>query len=118
MGLNPPFGVKASLANNFVNHALKFKPKLLVLIVPKEAKRYTLEVYFYYSSGLQKKPNGKITLLVLDVLELTLNASCLPLFPLITGQRETEDKPSTPCGSCLTLQGQSWMMPFKSPSHL
>ncbi|KAI5066652.1 hypothetical protein GOP47_0019276 [Adiantum capillus-veneris] len=35
MGLNPPF----ALANQFVRHALKFKPKLLVLIVPKETER-------------------------------------------------------------------------------
>jgi predicted RNA methylase len=39
MGLNPPFGVKASRANQFIDHALKFKPKLLVLIVPKETER-------------------------------------------------------------------------------
>ncbi|KAI7744963.1 hypothetical protein M8C21_006460, partial [Ambrosia artemisiifolia] len=39
MGLNPPFGVKASLANKFIDHALKFKPKLLILIVPEETKR-------------------------------------------------------------------------------
>ena len=29
MGLNPPFGVKASLANQFINKALTFKPKLM-----------------------------------------------------------------------------------------
>ncbi|CAL5080641.1 unnamed protein product [Urochloa decumbens] len=39
MGLNPPFGVKASLANKFIDKALSFKPKLIVLIVPKETKR-------------------------------------------------------------------------------
>jgi len=39
MGLNPPFGVKASLANKFIDKALSFKPKLVVLIVPKETKR-------------------------------------------------------------------------------
>ncbi|PON94145.1 DNA (cytosine-5)-methyltransferase [Trema orientale] len=39
MGLNPPFGVKASLANQFINKALKFKPKLLILIVPPETQR-------------------------------------------------------------------------------
>ncbi|XP_024959735.1 protein ENHANCED DOWNY MILDEW 2-like [Cynara cardunculus var. scolymus] len=39
MGLNPPFGVQASLANKFIDHALKFKPKLLILIAPKETKR-------------------------------------------------------------------------------
>ncbi|KAF8712051.1 hypothetical protein HU200_028883 [Digitaria exilis] len=39
MGLNPPFGVKASLANKFIEKALSFKPKLVVLIVPKETKR-------------------------------------------------------------------------------
>ncbi|KAK1431111.1 hypothetical protein QVD17_14349 [Tagetes erecta] len=39
MGLNPPFGVQAYLANKFINHALKFKPKLLILIVPEETKR-------------------------------------------------------------------------------
>lgn len=40
MGLNPPFGVKASLANAFIDKALTFKPKLLILIVPKETKRF------------------------------------------------------------------------------
>ncbi|XP_042418889.1 protein ENHANCED DOWNY MILDEW 2-like [Zingiber officinale] len=39
MGLNPPFGVKAALANKFIDHALKFKPKLVILIVPKETER-------------------------------------------------------------------------------
>ncbi|XP_060672411.1 protein ENHANCED DOWNY MILDEW 2 isoform X2 [Ziziphus jujuba] len=39
MGLNPPFGVKASLANKFIKKAQEFRPKLLILIVPKETKR-------------------------------------------------------------------------------
>ncbi|XP_021849641.2 protein ENHANCED DOWNY MILDEW 2 [Spinacia oleracea] len=39
MGLNPPFGVKASLANQFINKALQFKPKLIILIVPPETER-------------------------------------------------------------------------------
>ncbi|KAJ3707830.1 hypothetical protein LUZ61_011535 [Rhynchospora tenuis] len=39
MGLNPPFGVKARLANKFINKALEFKPKILILIVPKETER-------------------------------------------------------------------------------
>eukprot|EP01018_Ginkgo_biloba_P023825 Gb_00933 [translate_table: standard] len=39
MGLNPPFGVKAALANKFIDKALQFKPKLLILIVPIETKR-------------------------------------------------------------------------------
>ncbi|KAL5669800.1 hypothetical protein ACJX0J_022021, partial [Zea mays] len=39
MGLNPPFGTKASLANQFINKALTFKPKLIILIVPKETER-------------------------------------------------------------------------------
>ncbi|XWS75837.1 hypothetical protein CRYUN_Cryun01aG0126300 [Craigia yunnanensis] len=39
MGLNPPFGVKASRANKFINKALKFRPKLIILIVPKETRR-------------------------------------------------------------------------------
>lgn len=39
MGLNPPFGVKASLANQFIDKALEFKPKLLILIVPPETER-------------------------------------------------------------------------------
>ncbi|KMS99095.1 hypothetical protein BVRB_3g066930 [Beta vulgaris subsp. vulgaris] len=39
MGLNPPFGCKASLANQFISKALQFKPKLLILIVPPEAHR-------------------------------------------------------------------------------
>lgn len=40
MGLNPPFGVNAALANKFINKALEFKPKLLILIVPRETQRY------------------------------------------------------------------------------
>lgn len=39
MGLNPPFGVKACLANQFINKALSFKPKLLILIAPPETER-------------------------------------------------------------------------------
>ncbi|KAG7037353.1 Protein ENHANCED DOWNY MILDEW 2, partial [Cucurbita argyrosperma subsp. argyrosperma] len=39
MGLNPPFGVKAALANKFVDKALEFKPKLVILIVPPETER-------------------------------------------------------------------------------
>ncbi|KAL9241277.1 hypothetical protein vseg_015407 [Gypsophila vaccaria] len=39
MGLNPPFGYKATLANKFINKALQFKPKLLILIVPPETQR-------------------------------------------------------------------------------
>ncbi|KAK9077390.1 hypothetical protein SSX86_005727 [Deinandra increscens subsp. villosa] len=43
MGLNPPFGVQASLANKFIDHALKFNPKLLILIVPEETQRLDLK---------------------------------------------------------------------------
>ncbi|XP_059301072.1 protein ENHANCED DOWNY MILDEW 2 isoform X2 [Lycium ferocissimum] len=43
MGLNPPFGVNAVLANKFINKALEFKPKLLILIVPKETQRLDLK---------------------------------------------------------------------------
>ncbi|KAK7288464.1 hypothetical protein RIF29_01924 [Crotalaria pallida] len=39
MGLNPPFGLKAALANKFIDKALEFKPKLLILIVPAETER-------------------------------------------------------------------------------
>ncbi|CAL8151961.1 unnamed protein product [Prunus armeniaca] len=39
MGLNPPFGVKASLANKFIDKALEFNPKILILIVPPETQR-------------------------------------------------------------------------------
>ncbi|XP_059666481.1 protein ENHANCED DOWNY MILDEW 2 [Cornus florida] len=39
MGLNPPFGVNAALANKFISKALEFKPKLLILIVPQETER-------------------------------------------------------------------------------
>ncbi|KAH9305010.1 hypothetical protein KI387_009414, partial [Taxus chinensis] len=35
MGLNPPF----AKANQLINRALQFKPKLVILIVPKETKR-------------------------------------------------------------------------------
>ncbi|KAL6520737.1 hypothetical protein OROHE_016918 [Orobanche hederae] len=39
MGLNPPFGVNAALANKFINKALEFKPKLIILIVPRETEQ-------------------------------------------------------------------------------
>lgn len=39
MGLNPPFGKKAALANQFIDKALRFKPKLIILIVPPETER-------------------------------------------------------------------------------
>lgn len=39
MGLNPPFGVNANLANKFIDKALEFQPKLLILIVPPETER-------------------------------------------------------------------------------
>ncbi|KAK9155441.1 hypothetical protein Sjap_002921 [Stephania japonica] len=39
MGLNPPFGVKGGLANMFIDKAIEFKPKLLILIVPEETER-------------------------------------------------------------------------------
>ncbi|CAA6672358.1 unnamed protein product [Spirodela intermedia] len=39
MGLNPPFGVRAALANKFIDKVLEFKPKLVILIVPKETER-------------------------------------------------------------------------------
>ncbi|CAI9088304.1 OLC1v1022604C1 [Oldenlandia corymbosa var. corymbosa] len=39
MGLNPPFGTNANLANKFIEKALQFRPKLLILIVPRETGR-------------------------------------------------------------------------------
>ena len=36
IGLNPPFGKNNALANKFVQHAARFKPRLLVLIVPPD----------------------------------------------------------------------------------
>ncbi|CAN8252908.1 unnamed protein product [Cochlearia groenlandica] len=39
MGINPPFGVNASLANKFITKALEFRPKILILIVPRETER-------------------------------------------------------------------------------
>ncbi|GAA0175143.1 hypothetical protein LIER_41857 [Lithospermum erythrorhizon] len=47
MGLNPPFGVEASLANQFIDKTLTFKPKLLILIVPKETARLDEKTYPY-----------------------------------------------------------------------
>ncbi|XP_074365523.1 uncharacterized protein LOC141706641 [Apium graveolens] len=37
--LNPPFGVDGCLANKFIDKALTFKPKLLILMVPIETER-------------------------------------------------------------------------------
>ncbi|KAI3673839.1 hypothetical protein L6452_39969 [Arctium lappa] len=43
MGINPPFGKSASLANQFIEKALRFKPKILILIVPPETERLDSE---------------------------------------------------------------------------
>lgn len=40
MVLNPPFGVEADVANRFIEKALTFNPKLLILTVPEETERY------------------------------------------------------------------------------
>ncbi|KAL9147271.1 hypothetical protein ABFS82_13G162700 [Erythranthe guttata] len=47
MGLNPPFGYNAALANKFINKALEFKPKLIILIVPRETERLDKKAYPY-----------------------------------------------------------------------
>lgn len=39
IGLNPPFGKNATLANQFIAHTLRLKPKLVILIVPPETER-------------------------------------------------------------------------------
>lgn len=40
MGLNLPFGVKAAVANEIIDKALEFKPKLILLMLPRdEAQR-------------------------------------------------------------------------------
>eukprot|EP00898_Chlorokybus_atmophyticus_P001657 jgi/Chlat1/2492/Chrsp175S02363 len=38
IGLNPPFGTQCALANRFVAHAVEFKPRVIVLIVPRETR--------------------------------------------------------------------------------
>ncbi|GAB2285220.1 hypothetical protein Dimus_019673 [Dionaea muscipula] len=47
MGLNPPFGVRAAWANKFINKALSFKPKLIILIVPRETERLDVKRVAY-----------------------------------------------------------------------
>lgn len=47
MGLNPPFGVNAALANKFIDKALEFNPKLLILIVPTETERCAHSCYSF-----------------------------------------------------------------------
>ncbi|XP_030520622.2 protein ENHANCED DOWNY MILDEW 2-like isoform X2 [Rhodamnia argentea] len=47
MGLNPPFGVRGALANKFIDKALQFKPKLLMLIVPSETERLDEKKFRY-----------------------------------------------------------------------
>jgi len=58
MGLNPPFGFKASLANQFINKALTFKPKLIILIVPKETERcpLLLSICMFFAASLYLIP--------------------------------------------------------------
>jgi hypothetical protein len=45
IGLNPPFGVKASLSDQFISHALIFRPRLVVLITPPQTKTYAIKPY-------------------------------------------------------------------------
>ncbi len=45
IGLNPPFGVNASLSDQFISHALIFKPRLVVLITPPQTKTYAIKPY-------------------------------------------------------------------------
>lgn len=40
VGLNPPFGVEASLATQFVAHAVRFRPRLIVLVAPAETNGF------------------------------------------------------------------------------
>ncbi|CAJ1971466.1 unnamed protein product [Sphenostylis stenocarpa] len=40
IGLSPPFSNTAALANEFIDKALEFKPKLLILISPPEIERH------------------------------------------------------------------------------
>ncbi|KAI6679102.1 hypothetical protein NL676_039898 [Syzygium grande] len=47
IGLSPPFGVRAALANKFIDKALEFKPKLLILIVPSETERLDKKMFQY-----------------------------------------------------------------------
>jgi len=49
MGLNPPFGVQAALANKFIDKALEFNPKLIILIVPSNTYRYSFAVHLSLS---------------------------------------------------------------------
>lgn len=35
IGLNPPFGYKGTMAKKFIQHAIKFKPLFIVVIIPK-----------------------------------------------------------------------------------
>jgi hypothetical protein len=45
IGLNPPFGANNSLAQQFVDHAAKFLPRIIVLIVPptvRTPRQYTV----------------------------------------------------------------------------
>lgn len=56
MGLNPPFGLKSALANKFIDKALEFKPKLLILVVPSETQMYnyydlvSIPQHFFHSN--------------------------------------------------------------------
>ncbi|KAG6554173.1 hypothetical protein Mapa_004089 [Marchantia paleacea] len=79
MGLNPPFGSKAALATKFVEHAMQFRPKLLVLIVPPETmdggRKYAQYNYklvwqdagllsgksFYLPGSLDRSDEGNLT---------------------------------------------------------
>ncbi|KAK7371963.1 hypothetical protein VNO80_05330 [Phaseolus coccineus] len=47
IGLTPPFGHNAALANKFIDKALEFKPKLLILIVDPKIERLNKKLSLY-----------------------------------------------------------------------
>ncbi|TYI42473.1 hypothetical protein ES332_A01G101400v1 [Gossypium tomentosum] len=61
MGLNPPFGVKAALANKFIDKALEFNPKLLILIVPPETERLDKKKFLKYPYELVWEDNNLLS---------------------------------------------------------
>ncbi|KAJ8421555.1 hypothetical protein Cgig2_014219 [Carnegiea gigantea] len=49
MRSNPPFGVKGALANKFIDHALQFDPRLIILIISPETQNLSFpdKVWLY-----------------------------------------------------------------------
>lgn len=62
MGLHPPSGTDGDLDDKFINKALEFKPKLLIIIAHRGTQRYVLKFGpFHHKTKQRTKSEPKTT---------------------------------------------------------